>query len=416
VNGGGFVPGSSVVLNGKSLATTFVSSLKLEAVVPAASLGAAGDFPVSVANPPPGGGLSAPVVLRVQYPAPSAASLAPPSIAAGSGPTEVVVTGVGFFITSQLTFDGAPAATTYVDPSHVKATLTAAELAQAGSIAVRVVNPAPGGGTSAALSLSVTNGVPSILSLAPSSVTAGSPDRSITLHGSGFVSTSTVKSNGVIVASSYVSGSQLTAMVPSSHLLYPGSVAITVTNPAPGGGTSAARSLIVGCDTSGVDVALGPVGSTTTLQTAFASASPMSRFKEAGGCTVVTLDPANLQPGRFWIVQNTAGTPVTLSAWADCRASGAQDDAFLTFYKRPTRPANDVERLGCAQVVSEGLNGAGGYSSPEYGVSEWCPGLTKANGGGLMLGVCEKAVVHIQPWSATSAAYPPPPVVKLRPE
>jgi len=416
VNGAGFVSGSNVVFNGTALTTTFVSTSELKATVPAGSLSAAGEFPVAVKNPPPGGGVSAPVVFRVQYPAPTASSLAPSTIAAGSGPTAVTVTGIGFFLTSQITFDNAPAATTYVDATHVRATLTAAQLASADSIAVRVVNAAPGGGTSAALPLSVTNGVPTIAGLTPPSVVSGSPDRNITITGTAFVPASTVKSNGVNVMTTYVSSTQLGAVVPSSQLLFPGSVAITVTNPSPRGGTSSPRNLTVGCDTSGVDVPLGPLGTTTTLATNFAGATLMSRFTASAACTAVTLTPTNQQPGRYWIVQNTAGAPITLSAWADCSADGKQGDAYLTFYRRPTLPATDVDRLGCAFAVAEGLNAPGGYSSPERGVSEWCPGLTKANGGGLTLGICEKAVVHIQPWSNTSTTFTPPPIVRVKPE
>jgi hypothetical protein len=415
VNGSGFVPGSAVVFNGTTLATTFVSGSSLQATVPAASLGAAGDFPVAVSNPPPGGGLTAPVVFRVQYPAPQVTSLAPSSGAVGAGPTDVIVTGLGFFITSQITFDGAPAATTYQDGTHLKATLTAAQLATAGTISVRVVNSAPGGGTSAALGFTVQNALPAITSLNPASVVAGSPDRAITITGTGFVSTSTARSNGVLLMTTYVTPTTLSAVVPSSHLVNPGSVAITVTNPAPGGGTSSARNLVIGCDTTGVDVALGPVGTTTALATNFAAAPTMSRFVQSDACSVSALDPANLQPGRYWVVQNTAGTTVTLSAWADCTADGKEDDAFLTFYRRPTVPANDGERLACTGVISEGLS-TSNYSSPESGASSWCPGLTKANGGGISLLACEKAVVHIQPYSLTSATFPPPPLVRVKAE
>jgi hypothetical protein len=415
ITGSGFVSGSSALFNGAALATTYVSSSELRASVPAASIGAAGDFPVAVSNPPPGGGVTAPVVFRVQYPAPQPSSLAPSCAAAGAGPTDVVVTGIGFFLTSQITFDGAPAATTYQDATHLSATLTAAQLANAGSIALRVVNSAPGGGTSAALAFSIRNGVPSITQLNPSSVSAGSSDRTITLTGTGFVPTSTAKSNGVLVTTTYVSATTLRAVVPSNHLLNPGSVAITVTNPAPGGGTSAARSLVVGCDTSGVDVALGAVGTITSLATAFATAPLLSRFSDSGSCATTVIDPNNKQPGRYWVVQNTAGAPVTLSAWADCSASGKQEDAYLTFYRRPTKPANDTERLACAYQIAEGI-AVSGYSSPESGASSWCPGLTKANGGGLTLGVCEKAVVHVQAWTNGDATYPAPPTVRVKPE
>ena len=419
VNGSGFVPGSVVLFNGAALATAYVSGTVVTAQVPSSSLGAAGDFPVAVSNPPPGGGVTAPVVFRVQYPAPQSTSLAPSSAAVGSGPTDVVVTGLGFFITSQITFDGAPAATTYQDATHLKATLTAAQLANAASISVRVVNAAPGGGTSAALAFTVNNGVPSITSVNPSAVVAGSPDKTITITGSGFVSTSTASSNGILVMTSYVSATTLSAVVPANHLLSPGSVAITVTNPAPGGGTSAAKTLTVGCDTSGVDVALGAVGNVTTLPTGFVGAPLMSVFSDAGpdsSCAATTLDPNTLRPGRYWVVQNTAGVGVTLSAWAVCTASGQKDDAFLTVYRRPTAPANDNERLACTGQISEGVAWGSGYSSPESGASQFCPGLTKANGGGLTLGVCEKVVVHMQPYFTANATYPPPPTLRLKPE
>ena len=419
VTGSGFVNGSTVLFNGTTLATTFMSASQLSATVPASSLGAAGDFPVAVSNPPPGGGVTAPVVFRVQYPAPQSTSLAPSSAAAGAGPTDVVVTGLGFFITSQITFDGAPAATTYQDATHLKATLTAAQLANAGTISVRVVNSAPGGGTSAALPFTVNNGLPSITSLNPASVVAGSPDKTIAITGTGFVSTSTANSNGVLIATTYVSATTLSAVVPANHLLNPGSVSITVTNPAPGGGTSGAKTLTVGCDTSGVDVALGAVGTVTTLSTNFAAAPLLSDFVDSGAdssCAATTLDPNSLEPARYWVVQNTAGVGVTLSAWAVCTADGQSDDGFLTFYRRPTPPANDTERLACTGQISEGVFWGAGYSSPEAGASQYCPGLTKANGGGITLAVCEKVVVHMQAFTTTNASFPPPPTLRLKPE
>jgi hypothetical protein len=247
-------------------------------------------------------------------------------------------------------------------------------------------------------------------------VTAGSADRSVTVFGSGFVSNSTVRSNGVLVASSYVSGSQLVATVPSSQLLYPGTVAITVTNPSPGGGTSAPRNLNVGCDTAGSNIVFSQVGDTSVQATNFGSASLLSRFYESSHCDTTTIDLANTRPARYWIVQNATGAPMTLSAWADCRADGQQGDAYLTFYRRPTVPATDQDRLACAGVIAEGTNGYGGYASPESGASMYCPGLTKANGGGLTLAVCEKAVVHVQAWSQTSTTYTMPPTLKMKAE
>lgn len=414
VNGTGFVSSSAVLFNGTALATTYVSSIKLTAQVPANKMTAAGDFPIAVQNQPPGGGVSAPVVFKVQYPTPSVTTVSPSTIAAGSSPTEIQVTGVGFFLTSQITFDGAPCSTVFVDGTHVKTTLSAMQLANAQAHSIRVVNPTPGGGTSSALALTVANGVPQITGLNPSSVFLGSAATSVTVYGSGFVAGSTVNSNGQSLNTIYVSGGQINATVPANYLLNPGSVAITVTNPTPGGGTSTVYNLVVGCDPSGVSVSLATIGAVTNINPNFSGTGLQSRWDSPPGtCLTSTLNSAAQQPGRYLVVQNNTGQPVVLSAWADCTGL-TNGDAFMTFYRRPTIPANDTERLGCANVVSEGSNA--GYGSPEANGSIYCPGLTKANGGGITLAVCEKAVVHFQPYDYQSAAYPPPPRFRMKAE
>jgi hypothetical protein len=58
VNGTGFVSGATINFNGAPLTTTFVSSSRLTASVPAASIALAGTASITVANPNPGGGLS----------------------------------------------------------------------------------------------------------------------------------------------------------------------------------------------------------------------------------------------------------------------------------------------------------------------------------------------------------------------
>lgn len=419
VDGAGFVAASVVTFNGAPLATTFVNAGRLRATVPSSLLGAAGDFPIGVTNPPPGGGISTPVVFRIQYPAPSVTSLSPDGAPRGAGATDLTVTGIGFFVTSQITLDGAPVATSYVDPTHLKTTVDASRLKTAGSIAVRVVNPAPGGGTSSALAFVVSNPWPSLTFLSPPSVQAGAADTTVMITGAGFVPNSTATLNGTTVPSTYVGSTKIEVVVPSSWLVSPGTIAVRVVTPPPGGGTSDALNFTIGCDTSGVDVSLGSIGMGTTLLTNFTTAPMFTAFYEAGACELggplplTSLEIGVVQPGRYWVVQNVSGKTATLSAWADCTNDG-KGDAFLTFYRRPTPPASDAERLACAFVVSEGITGPGGYSSPDSGGSMYCPGLTKANGGGLVLSACEKAVVHVQPFDVASTTYTAPPSVKVK--
>jgi hypothetical protein len=124
------------------------------------------------------------------------------------------------------------------------------------------------------------------------------------------------------------------------------------------------------------------------------------------------------QPARTWVVQNNQASAVTLSAYAVCSVgSVSEDDAFMAIYKRPTPPATDPDRLQCATVMSEGpLGNAGDYRSPEANGSDWCPGLTKANGGGVALSACERAVVLITPYDVNSTVYTPPYAVRIKTE
>ncbi|RSL17884.1 uncharacterized protein DUF11 [Edaphobacter aggregans] len=65
LTGSGFSDSSTVLLNGTSLATNFVSSTQLTATVPAANLATLGWAPIAVSNPAPGGGTSSALPLTV---------------------------------------------------------------------------------------------------------------------------------------------------------------------------------------------------------------------------------------------------------------------------------------------------------------------------------------------------------------
>ena len=58
------------------------------------------------------------------------------------------------------------------------------------------------------------------------------------VNGSNFVSSSVVNWSGAALTTTYVSASQITAAVPAADIASAGTANITVTNPAPGGGTS----------------------------------------------------------------------------------------------------------------------------------------------------------------------------------
>lgn len=72
---------------------------------------------------------------------------------------------------------------------------------------------------------------PVVLTLSPQNVTVGNPPFTLTVNGTGFVSTSTVEINGNVVQTTFVNSTQLTAAVPASFLQAPGFLQVSVVNP-----------------------------------------------------------------------------------------------------------------------------------------------------------------------------------------
>ena len=65
------------------------------------------------------------------------------------------------------------------------------------------------------------------------------------LSGSGFGANAFVEWNGTFVATAFITSSQLVAYVPAALFAAPGTVTVTVTNPAPGGGTSSSVNFTI---------------------------------------------------------------------------------------------------------------------------------------------------------------------------
>jgi hypothetical protein len=189
-------------------------------------------------------------------PVPSVTSLSPASAVAGSAAFTLTVSGSNFVTASTVDWNGAALATTYVSATQLTALVPVSDLTSADTVSVTVDNPAPGGGTSIAkiFTINGTNPLPSITSLSPSSATANGPAFTLTVSGSNFVTASTVNWNGAALATTYVGASQLTASVPAADITSVGSASVTVFNPAPGGGTSAAATFTINAAIAGAHI------------------------------------------------------------------------------------------------------------------------------------------------------------------
>jgi hypothetical protein len=427
ITGSGFVQGSTATSNGASLATTYVSGTKLTAVIPSAQLTSARTLSIAVTSPAPGGGTSTALSFTVTNPGPTLTSIAPSFVALAAPATTITITGADFIdpkgiaANGSIVMNGTTAlATSFVSATQLTAVLPAAQLTAAATLSITVVNPAPGGGTSSVAFFAVNNPAPVLTSVTPGSLYFGAATTTLTLTGSGFVAGSVVKSNGAALASTTQSASSITATLPASQLAVVGPLAITVTNAAPGGGTSAAQTIGVACNTQGSDYALDAAADATliTLNLKDAAAPHATRIGKSTTATMTcpyTGDTTTSAPYRAYVVQNTLGRTATLSAWAVCTSdANHDDDAFLAFYNRSTVPTTQAELTQCTGVISEGSGGGGGFDSNDPGGSSYCPGLTKTNGKSLSVPACGKAVVVIQAYNATSTAYPPPASMKIK--
>ena len=174
---------------------------------------------------------------------PALTSLLPTSASAGAGTLTLTVNGTNFVPVSdvgdpssvvQWTAGGVVTqlATTVVTPIQLTATVPSALLTTVGAASVTVVQPS--NAVSNALPFNVIG--PTLASVGPPSVPAGSSATILTVLGANFVfnnaqSMSTVSLNGIALTTSFVDINTLSATVPVGMLLAPIQYSVQVTNP-----------------------------------------------------------------------------------------------------------------------------------------------------------------------------------------
>lgn len=206
VKGTNFVQASRVRWGGNDRTTTYVSATRLTATIPASDIASAGTKPVTVYTPTPGGGTSTSQTFTINNPLPVVTTITPTGAIAGGGPVALTVEGSGFVSTSKVRWGGSDKTTTYQSPTRLTASIPAADIATAGTIAIAVRTPEPGGGTSSGRDFVVTsaNLLPSLTSVSPSTVTAGGAPFQLTVSGASFMPISTVRWNGSDRTTTYV--------------------------------------------------------------------------------------------------------------------------------------------------------------------------------------------------------------------
>lgn len=270
--GSGFINGvSQIKFNGTIIPSTFVSDTRISAPLTPLDTAVPGTYPVKVNNSGAGGGDSAVtinfIVTSSNNPVPNLTSIVPTSTMAGSPDFNLVLNGTGFVPNSQVKWNGANRTTTFNSTTQLSASIPAADLVTAGSKAVKVSNPTPGGGDSNVKTFTVNNLVPTLTSISPASATQGTYSSvSVNMYGTNFVSNSVPYFNGhSINLQQFVSPTHLITSIGYLDLLTAGTFPMDVFNPTPGGGHSNTKPFVVVGNGGTLEIIKNAVGGDETF-------------------------------------------------------------------------------------------------------------------------------------------------------
>ena len=177
------------------------------------------------------------------------------------------------------------------------------------------------------------NPVPSLTSISPTSAPVESFNSIISLTGSNFMPASVVFASGEALSTTFIDATQLAAVIPANLLAQNGSLAITVVNPAPGGGVSTAQTFVVGTvppSVSGISPASGVINTTVpavitganlagTTSVIFSGSGVSATIGTGGTSTslpvTITIAPGAADTLRTFIVTTSAGASAPFSGF-----------------------------------------------------------------------------------------------------
>lgn len=222
LSGTGFLAGATVQIGDTTLQPTSVTATQITVAVPPALLLKAATLPVQVTNP--GNVVSNQLTLAVSV-KPAITALNPSATPAGSAAFTLAITGTDLPPNAVAQWNGQPLPTTIVSSTQATAQVPATLVSAAGTASVTISTT--DGVVTNALTFTVTP-VPTITSLNPTTAAPGAAGFTLTITGTNFSSGSVVQWNGQNLATTVVSATQLTAVVPPSLIATPGTVTIRV--------------------------------------------------------------------------------------------------------------------------------------------------------------------------------------------
>jgi hypothetical protein len=187
----------------------------------------------------------------INYPPPKLTSISPTSIDANSPQFILKIYGNNLVQQTAVNWITPAGAVTlpqvkFITINELDATVPSSLIENPGTVDISVTTPTPGGGTSPSSTQppvvftinAVSSPTPTVTSLSPTSLLAGSAATTVTITGSNFVSQSTVAISGANRPTTFVNPTSLIVALTAADLLTPSNLQLTVTNPPPDGGTS----------------------------------------------------------------------------------------------------------------------------------------------------------------------------------
>jgi hypothetical protein len=290
VNGSNFQDGASVTVDNVPRATTFVGPGQLTVSVTDADIAVARLVPIAVTNP--GGQTSPTVNLSVILIVPTIASISPTTVTSGDVGFQLAVSGSNFSSQSVINVNGTPRATTLQNATGALTTqITAADISAPGSLSITVTD---NGATSDPILLNVLR--PSILSVTPSDLPFGGTDVTITVIGSGFLTTSKIIFKGAEKPTNFNTDGSLSALLSATDLQDSGTFGVVVQNSA----DSTSLPFLVNIVSTG-----GPTISSVTPSTIASGSGPQTVVVIGANFTPTSTVQINGAPRQTTFVSST---------------------------------------------------------------------------------------------------------------
>lgn len=231
VTGSNFLANAVARIDGVQIPISNLSATNLSLQVPANTFNTPATRTLTIENAPPTGGVSIGFPLVFTNPGPLGFFLSGGVGSLSNVPHVLTINGTGFCAQTVVLVDEGAMPVTTVTSTSISFVVPGSMTSAVRVLRVRFSNPPPGGGSSGEVSVNVGNLVAATLT--PASMPALTPTSApfpISILGTNFSPTHSVRVNGLVVPSTFISASVIDAQIPPTvpGVQSPGCVSVSV--------------------------------------------------------------------------------------------------------------------------------------------------------------------------------------------